>query len=132
MVCVTCGFFLTMKGSLIVPLRRDKYFDIRLNRYALRKLAEKNVRSLAITPDSLSLCYSEDVEPSPVKTVYGVARNEKDITFGDKEGVIRVDMAKVVKVRQNDEGDSQLVQENRRQDTKRAGSQVLEEGESQV
>jgi putative transposase len=100
MVCVISGFFVTMKGRLFIPLRRDKYFDLQLNQHTLKKLADKKVRSLTMTPDSLSFCYSEDVEPAPVERVYGVDRNEKNVTFGDREMVIRVDMTKVVKIRQ--------------------------------
>jgi putative transposase len=89
-----------MKGRLFVPLRRDKHFDLQLNRYTLKKLADKKVRSLTITPDMLSFCYSEDIVPSPVERVYGVDRNEKNVTFGDREVVTQVDMTRVVKIRQ--------------------------------
>ena len=99
-VCIISGFFVTMKGRLFVPLRRDRYFDVQLNRHTLALLAGKEVRSLAITPGSLSFCYSEDLEPAAVKRVYGVDRNEKNITFGDRDKVTRVGMAKVVKIRQ--------------------------------
>ena len=99
-VCIVSGFFITMKGRLFVPLRRDKYFDIQLNQYAQKKLAGTTMRSLTITPDSLSFCYSEDIEPGPVKRIYGVDRNEKNITFGDNEMIKMVDMTKAVKIRQ--------------------------------
>ncbi len=89
-----------MKGRLFIPLRRDKYFDIKLNQYAVRKLSEGKVRSLTITPDSLSLCYSKHIEPVEIRRVYGLDRNEKNITFGDKENVTLVEMTKLVKMRQ--------------------------------
>jgi putative transposase len=99
-VCIISGFFTTMKGRLFIPLRRDKYFDIQLNQHFSETLEGKKVRSLTITPDSLSLCYSEDIEPIRVTRVYGVDRNEKNITFGDTERVKCIDMSKVVKIRQ--------------------------------
>jgi IS605 OrfB family transposase len=99
-VCITSGFFITMKGRLFVPLRRGKYFDLQLNRYALKKLEDGKVRSLTMTPDSLSFCYSEDVEPRPTNRVYGVDRNEKNIAFGDRDRVILVEMTKPVRIRQ--------------------------------
>ncbi len=98
--CITSGFFITMKGRLFIPLRRDRYFDVQLNHHALKKLADKKVRSLTITPDSLVFCYSDDIKSIPVARVYGVDRNEKNITFGDKEMVTHVDVKKVVKIRQ--------------------------------
>jgi putative transposase len=99
-VCIISGFFITMKGRLFVPLRRDRYFDIQLNQHMLERLADKKARSLTITPDSLSFCYSEDIEPAGIRRVYGVDRNEKNISFGDREKVTMVEMNKVVKVRQ--------------------------------
>ena len=89
---------MTVKGRLFVPLGRDKYFDIQLNRHAFQALADKEVRSLTITSDSLSFCYSHAIEPKAVQRVYGVDRNEKNITFGDRERVTQVDMTKVVKI----------------------------------
>ena len=88
-VCIISGFFITMKGRLFIPLRRDKYFDIQLNQHVIKKLSkEEEGKEPHNNPDSLSFCYSEEIEPAPVKTVYGVDRNEKNITFGDKERVI--------------------------------------------
>jgi putative transposase len=99
-VCVISGFFTTMKGRLFIPLRRDKYFDIQLNQHVIETLEGKRVRSLTITPDWISFCYSEDIEPMPVVRVYGVDRNEKNITFGDSERVTCVAMARVVNIKQ--------------------------------
>ena len=100
--CITSGFFITMKGRLFIPLRRDKYFDIQLNQHVVKKLSDtkKKVRSLTITPDSLSFCYSQDTETIPITRVYGVDSDEKNMTFGDKEMVTRVEMGKAVKIRQ--------------------------------
>ena len=67
---------MTLKGRLFIQLRRDKYFDVQLNRHTLEKLANRRVRSLTVTPDSLSFCYSEEVGPAMMETVYGVDRNE--------------------------------------------------------
>jgi len=99
-ICMLSGFFVTMKGRLFVPLRRDKYFDIQLNPHTIKVLEGKNVRSLTITSDRLSFCYSEEIEATPVRTVYGVDRNEKNLTFGDREGVVQVDLKRTVKMRQ--------------------------------
>ncbi|HYR04588.1 MAG TPA: transposase [Nitrososphaerales archaeon] len=99
-VCIASGFFVTMKGRLFVPLRRDEYFDVQLNHHVIQTLKGKEVRSLTITPNSLSFCYSEDVEQAPVKTVYGVDMNEKNLTFGDASMVVQIDMTKTVRLRQ--------------------------------
>ncbi len=102
MVCILSGFIITAKGRLFIPLRRDKYVDVQLNPYVIKKIGgeERKIRSLTITSNLLSLCYSEEVESSPVKTVYGVDRNEKNLTFGNKEGVVQIDVSKIVRVKQ--------------------------------
>jgi hypothetical protein len=67
MVCITSGFFITMKGRLFVQLRkRNEYADVLLNTHVQQRLEGKKLRSLTITPDSLSLCYSEEVESNTV------------------------------------------------------------------
>jgi putative transposase len=99
-VCIISGFFVTMKGRLFVPLRRDHYFDVQLNHHVIQTIKGKKVRSLTITPSSLSFCYSEDVEQAPVKTVYGVDRNEKNLTFGNASMVVQIDMTEAGRVRQ--------------------------------
>ncbi|MDG6909346.1 MAG: transposase [Nitrososphaerota archaeon] len=99
-VCIISGFFVTMKGRLFVPLqKKDEYADVLLNRHAQEEIAGKELRSLTITPDSLSLCYSEEVKEIPVRTVYGADRNE-NLTFGNQERVIQIDMAETVRIRQ--------------------------------
>ncbi len=100
MVCVISGFFITMKGRLFIPLKRDKYVDVLLNHHVQERLEGKKFRSLTITPDSLSFCYSEEIEPTPVKTVYGVDRNEKNLTFGNTDGVVQLNMSEAVRIRQ--------------------------------
>jgi putative transposase len=101
MVCIVSGFFVTMKGRLFIPLwKRNEYADVLLNRHVQERLAGKELRSLTITHDSLSFCYSDEVEAITVKTIYGVDRNEKNLTFGNEEGVVQLDMSKAVRVRQ--------------------------------
>jgi putative transposase len=99
-VCIVSAFFVTMKGRLFVPLRRDEYSDIQLNHHVIQTLEGKKVRSLTITQSSLSFCFSEDVKLGPVRTVYGVDRNEKNPTFGNASMVVQIDMTETVKIRQ--------------------------------
>ncbi len=101
MACITSGFIVTMKGRLFIPLlKRGEYFDVQLNRHVIEVLEGKKVRSVTITPTALSLCYSEKVDVNPTEKVYGVDRNEKNITFGDVTQVVQVDMRKTVRTRQ--------------------------------
>jgi putative transposase len=97
-VCIVSGFFITAKGRLFVPLaKRNDYFDLVLNIYAREALRGKELRSLTIASGIVSICYAIDVKPKLVKTVYGVDRNEKNLTLGDKKDVVQIDMSQMVK-----------------------------------
>jgi putative transposase len=99
--CLISGFFVTMKGRLFIPLaKRNDYADVLLNRHVRHVIEGKKLRSLTITPDSLSICYSEEVSEIPIRTVFGVDRNEKNLTFGDRRGVVQIDLSKTVRIRQ--------------------------------
>jgi hypothetical protein len=69
MVCLVGGFFTTVTGKLFISLGHDKYEMVQLNRYALRRISEPElkVRSLTITRDSISLCYSRKIRAISVK-----------------------------------------------------------------
>ena len=100
-VCIVSGFFVTAMGRLFIPLqKRNEYVDVQLNRHIREAIEGKELRSLTITPDSISVCYSAEVNQAQVRAVYGVDRNEKNLTFGNRDGVVQVDMSKTVKIRQ--------------------------------
>jgi putative transposase len=100
MVCIVSGFFITMKGRLFIPLGSERFFDIQLNRHVEQTLLGRRLRSLTITPNSLSICYSEEIETAPVRTVFGVDRNEKNLTFGNNEIVTQIDLSETVRIKQ--------------------------------
>ncbi len=102
MVSIVSGFFITMKGRLFVPLlNRGEYFDLQLNRHVIQAIEGRTVRSIGITPGSLSICHTEYVQLGEVGRVYGVDRNEKNLTFGDRSEIIQIDMKKLVKIKQS-------------------------------
>ena len=116
MVCITSGFFVTAKGRLFIPLQgRNDYVDVLLNHHVREAVEGKELRSLTITRDTISICYSAEVEPTQVKTVYGVDRNEKNLTFGNREGVVQIDMSRTVWIRQSTR---EIVASFRRDDVK--------------
>jgi hypothetical protein len=63
------GFFTTVTGKLFVSLGHDRYEMIQLNRYSHGRLAGMKMRSLTLTPDSVSICYSKEVDPVEVNSV---------------------------------------------------------------
>jgi hypothetical protein len=50
MVCIISSFFITMKGRLFIPVRRDKYVDIQLNQYVINELQGKNKSEVSLLP----------------------------------------------------------------------------------
>jgi putative transposase len=115
-VCIISGFFITAKGRLFIPLRkRNEYADVVLSHYVCMRIEGKELRSLTITPGAISLCYSEEVKEIPVRTVYGVDRNEKNLTFGNREKVTQLDLSETVRIRQTTR---KIVSSFRRNDTR--------------
>ena len=102
MVCIMTGYFVTATGRLFVSLGPDRYEMIQLNRYVFRRVTQDGVkiRSLTVRDSSISICYSKEVEPIEVNTVFGVDRNERNITFGNYDRVSRVNLSEVVRVNQ--------------------------------
>jgi len=77
-------------------LKRHEYVRDQLYHHVRERLEGKKIRSLVIRPGSISFCYSKQIKPLPAMTVYEVDRNEKNLTFGNKEGVVQIDMSKAV------------------------------------
>jgi putative transposase len=99
-ICIISGFFITAKGRLFIPLERDRYVDVQLNRHVQEKLARMELRSLTVTQDAISFCYSDDVKPLPSRSIYGIDRNEKNLTFGNRKKVVQIDLSRTVSIRQ--------------------------------
>jgi hypothetical protein len=91
-ICITTGFFTTVTGKLFISLGHGKYEMVQLNRYAHQKIREPRVkvRSLTITKDSMSFCYSKEVLSIPEKTVYGVDRDVNAAMILSERGLARL------------------------------------------
>ena len=101
-VTILGGFFTTVTGKLFVSLGHGEYEMIQLSSYAYGKVSEAGVklRSLTITPNVVSLFYSKDVKPLSTKTVFGLDRNVKNITFGNVDLVVQVSTSDIPKIYQ--------------------------------
>lgn len=98
-VCITSGFFITATGKLFISLGPDRFEVVQLNQYVHEKVInDVKIRSLTIHPTSISITYSRQVEAMEVRKVFGVNRNERNLTYGDKEKVYRLDISEVVRV----------------------------------
>lgn len=99
-VYITSGFFVTAKGKLFINLGKERYEQVQLNKYMVSKLQGAKMKSLAITPFSVSIFYSKEVEDRPTETVYGFDRNEKNLTFGNRDGTVKIDLSAIPRIKQ--------------------------------
>jgi putative transposase len=95
--------FKLVDGVLKVPLGSRQYFDIVLNNHTKSILSDSTlqIRSFTLTSDSLSICYSKEVQPIEVRTLVGIDRNLRNLTVGNLENVVQYDLSKAVDIAEN-------------------------------
>lgn len=73
---ISCYGFKIVDGVLKIPLGSKQYHDISLNGYVRNTLSNTSLKihSFTLVPDSLSLCYSREVEEIECDTADGVDR----------------------------------------------------------
>jgi len=100
---ISCYGFKIVNNVLKVPVARRQYFEIPLNSYVKRVLSYSTlqIRSFTLTPNSLSICYSKEIQPIAVHTISGVDRNLRNLTVGNLENVMQYDLSKAVDIAEN-------------------------------
>jgi putative transposase len=100
LMLTSCYGFKIQNNQLRLPIKPRKYVYVKLNNYTLKALSGLDVRSVTLTPDSLSISYSkETVETEPVGYV-GVDRNLDNVTTALTDGGIRrFDLSKATRIK---------------------------------
>jgi putative transposase len=100
---VSCYGFKIVDGVLKVPIGHRQYFEISLNTYVKKILSDDSleIRSFTLTTNTLSICYSKEVEPIEVCALSGVDRNLRNLTVGNLENVVQYDLSKAVDIAEN-------------------------------
>jgi len=100
---ISCYGFKIVDGILKVPIGHRQYFVIRLNSYVKRTLSDNTLQmhSFTLTSNSLSICYSKEVQPIEVYSFSGVDRNLRNLTVGNLKNVIQYDLSKAVDIAEN-------------------------------
>jgi putative transposase len=95
--------FKVIDGIVKVPLANRQYCDIRLNNHVKAILSDKSleVRSFTLTPTSLSLTLSKEVEQYVPESVIGVDRNLANVSAGNSKRVVQYDVSKTVAIGEN-------------------------------
>ena len=89
-VLTDCYGFRIFGRLLRIPFRRKReYIFIILNDHTMKMLSGRDVRSITLSPDSLSISYSRDVVQIQPQGAIGIDRNLDNITTADTIGSIR-------------------------------------------
>jgi putative transposase len=88
-VLVDCYGFRIFGRLLRIPFRKGEYIFIVLKDHTLKMLSGHRARSITLTPESLSICYSKDVQQVRPRGAMGIDRNLDNITAADTNGIIK-------------------------------------------
>ncbi len=100
---VSCYGFKVNGMLLSFTIRNRKFITVPLNSYVQSILSDPSikVRSFTVTPTSLSLSMSKEIEPiKPVKVI-GIDRNLRNVTIGNDEKAIQINTSEILKLREN-------------------------------
>jgi len=85
----TCYGFKIQNGLLRLPVRRRRYVYVKLNSHTLHVLSGVSVRSVTLTPDSLSLTYSKETIEIEPEGYVGIDRNLDNATSASTDGTVK-------------------------------------------
>jgi putative transposase len=97
---VECYRFRIFGRLLRLPYRKDEYIFIVLNDHTLKALSNHIAKSITLTPDMLSICYSKEMTPIPLEGLIGIDSNLDNVTLANSNGAIhRYDLSRATMVR---------------------------------
>jgi putative transposase len=129
LVLTTCYGFKIQNGFLRLPIKPRQYIYIKLNSHTLRVLCGLNVRSVTLTPDSLSISYAKEISEIQPEGYVGVDRNLDNVTVASTDGKVRrFDLSKVTRIK----ADYRIVKSRFKRNDSRIRARVFSEyGEKQ-
>nr|MDO8100860.1 transposase [Candidatus Njordarchaeota archaeon] len=96
------GFKITNDGKLRLPIRAREYVYIPLNSYVLRSIKGYTVRSVCLTPCTMSLAFSKETAHINPAGLIGIDRNLDNITTASSERTVkRYDLSNATEIREN-------------------------------
>src|SRR5439155_8970519 len=100
LVLTTCYGFKIKDGLLRLPVKPRQYTYVKLNRHSLQVLSGLSVRSVTLTPDSLSLTYSKETIEVKPEGYLGVDRNLDNVTIASTDKAVRTfDLSKATGIK---------------------------------
>jgi putative transposase len=89
LVLIDCYGFRVFGRLLRLPYRKSEYIFIVLNDHTLKCISGFEQRSITLTPDSVSICYSKEVAEMSPKGAIGIDRNLDNVTTASSDGSLR-------------------------------------------
>jgi len=100
LMLTTCYGFKIQNGLLRLPIKPRQYVYVKLNNHTLNVLSGLNVRSVTLTPDSLSISYSKEMVEIEPEGYMGVDRNLDNVTVAQRgQTVRRFDLSKATRIK---------------------------------
>lgn len=98
---VDCYRFRIQDKRLRITLRPHEYAYIDLNSHTLEAIAACACRSVTLTSENLSICYSKDIEERKPRGLVGIDNNLDNITIASSDGrVKRFDLSKATLIKE--------------------------------
>ena len=100
----SCYGFKIVNGTLKMPIKPGYYYHIALNAYVRQILSDPTLRPRSFTiaaNNTVSICYSKEVEKRDYTNIKGIDRNLGNLSVGDTVNVIQYDMSGVVQIGEN-------------------------------
>jgi putative transposase len=100
---ISCYGFKFEDGMMKIPLGNKRYYNITLTSYVKNVLSNTSFRihSFLLSPDCLSVCYSDLVAQIACENTSGIDRNLHNVTVGNRETATQFNLSKAVEIAEN-------------------------------
>ncbi|TMI07395.1 hypothetical protein E6H34_08220 [Candidatus Bathyarchaeota archaeon] len=96
----TCYGFKIENNLLRLPVKPREYVYVKLNGHTLQVISGLNVRSITLTPGSVSISYSKEIVEIEPEGYPGVDRNLDNVTIASTDGTDRrFDLSKANRIK---------------------------------
>ena len=100
LILTTCYGFKIQNGHLRLPVKPREFVYVKLNSHTLQALSGLNVRSVTLTPQSLSISYSKEAVEIKPEGYVGIDRNLDNVTVVSRvETIRRFNLTKATRVK---------------------------------
>ena len=100
LMLTTCYGFKIQNDLLRLPLNPRQYVYVKLNCHTLQALSGYDVRSVTLTPQSLSISYSRETVDIKPEGYVGIDRNLDNVTIASTDQTVRrFDMSKATRIK---------------------------------